>query len=149
MSRTRTRTHRPGTQGCLKHPPAGTVNRHFFEQDFIMNSKQLFAAAAIALIGSTSAFAQEATSDAWLNIAATKSRTQVAAELAQARQDGTTKAWSAGYIEKLKVSKTRAEVVVATLAARQTGELDTINSEVYAFNPQAVQAGVRLAKSGH
>lgn len=112
-----------------------------------MNSKQLFAAAALALIGSTGAYAQEATSDAWMNAAATKTRAQVATELAQARADGTTKAWSAGYIEKVEVSKTRAEIVAETLAARQSGELEAINGEVYAFNPQAAQSGVRLAKS--
>lgn len=111
-----------------------------------MNRKHIIVA-ALAIIGSTAAFAQEATSDAWMNAAATKSRAQVAAELAQARADGTTKAWSAGYIEKLKVSKTRAEVVSETLAARQSGELEAINGEVYAFNPQAAQAGSRLAKS--
>ena len=111
-----------------------------------MNSKQLFAAAAFALIGST-AFAQEATSDAWMNVASTKSTAQVAAELAQAKQDGSIKATSAGYNNPLGVSKTRAEVVAATLAARRSGELDAINSEAYAFNAGGTQAAVRLAQA--
>ena len=112
-----------------------------------MNTKHLIAAAAFALIGST-AFAQEATSDAWMNVASTKSTAQVASELAQARKDGTIKAWSAGYIEQVKVSKTRAQVVAETLAAIRGGEVAAIDSEAYAFNPQAgQQAGVRLAQS--
>ncbi|MBT9489833.1 MAG: DUF4148 domain-containing protein [Rubrivivax sp.] len=111
-----------------------------------MNTKHLIAAAALALIGST-AFAQEATSDAWMNVAATKSTAQVASELAQARKDGTIKAWSAGYFEPIKVSKTRAQVVAETLAAIRGGEVAVIDSEAYAFNPQASQAGVRLAQS--
>jgi Domain of unknown function (DUF4148) len=109
-----------------------------------MNTQQLIAAAALAFIGSTSAFAQEATADAWMNASVTKSRAEVQAELAQARKDGTIKFGSAGYIEPLKVSKTRAEVVAATLAARDSGEIDAINGEVYEFN---ARPAVRLAKS--
>lgn len=113
-----------------------------------MNSKHFFSAAAIAfaLTAATSAFAQEATSDDWMNASATKSRAQVQAELAQARQDGTIRAWSAGYMEPVKVSKTRAEVVAATLAARQSGEVAAINGEAYRFDSPAVTA-VRLAQT--
>ena len=111
-----------------------------------MNSKQLFAAAAFALIGSTS-FAQEATSDAWMNVSSIKSTAQVAAELAQAKQDGSIKASSAGYTNPVGVSKTRAEVMAETVAARRSGELDAINSEVYAFNAGGTQAAVRLAQA--
>lgn len=109
-----------------------------------MNAKTTLLALALAVTGSA-AFAQEATSDDWMNAAATKTRAQVQSELAQARKDGTIRSWSAGYIEPVKVAKTRAEVVSATLAARDSGELAAINGEVYQFN--RVPA-VRLAASG-
>lgn len=98
----------------------------------------------LALAGTTT-FAQEATSDDWMNVASTKSRSQVQAELQQARKDGTVRAWSAGYIEPLRVSRTRAEVVASTLAARDSGELAAINSEVYRFDPVPA---TRLASTG-
>jgi hypothetical protein len=104
--------------------------------EFVMQAKTLIAA-ALAFAG-TAAFAQEATSDAWMAAAATKSRAEVAAELQQARATGLTKSWSAGYIEPLKVSKTRAEVVAATLAARDSGELVAINAEAATFGPAGV-----------
>jgi hypothetical protein len=117
-------------------------------QEFTMNNKHFYSAAAIAfaLTAATSAFAQEATSDDWMNASATKTRAQVQAELTQARQDGTIRAWSAGYMEPVKSAKTRAEVVAATLGARQSGELAAIDSEAYRFSAPAVTA-VRLATS--
>ena len=108
-----------------------------------MNRKQFFAAAAIAVLG-TSAFAQEATPDTWRDVQLSKSRAEVQAELAQARQDGTIKAWSAGYIEPLKGSlKSRAEVRAEVELARHSGELQAINGEVYQFTPGG--SHVRLA----
>lgn len=111
-----------------------------------MQVKTFIAAAALAFVSATS-FAQEATSDAWMNASATKSRAEVLAELQQARASGLTKAWSAGYIEKLSASKTRAEVVAATIAARDSGEIEAIGGEAHAFNGQALQPAARLAKS--
>jgi lipopolysaccharide export system protein LptA len=49
-----------------------------------MNAKQLIAVSAIALLGANAAFAQEATSDAWMKVASTKSRAEVQAETAAA-----------------------------------------------------------------
>lgn len=111
-----------------------------------MQVKTLIAAAALAFVGAT-AFAQEATSDAWMAAPATKSRADVQAELQAARASGLTKSWSAGYIEKLAGTKTRAEVVAATIAARHSGELNAIDAEAQGFSAQPVQPGVRLAKS--
>lgn len=111
-----------------------------------MQVKTLIAAAALAFVGAT-AFAQEATSDDWKAIASSKSRAEVQAELQQARASGLTKSWSAGYVEKLNSSKTRAEVIAATIAARNSGELEAIDSEAFAFSAQPAQPGVRLAKS--
>lgn len=97
-----------------------------------MNAKSLFAAAALAAVGSL-AFAQEATSDAWMDASASQSRAQVQAQLAQARQDGTIKAWSAGYIEKTQAVKSREQVRNEVAMARASGELAAINSEVNSF----------------
>ena len=109
-----------------------------------MNTQQLIAVATLAFIGSAPAFAQEATSDAWMNASVTKSRAEVQAELFQARKDGTIKFSSSTYMEPLKVSRTRAEVVAAPLAARDSGEIDAINGEVYEFN---ARPALRLAQS--
>jgi hypothetical protein len=112
-----------------------------------MQAKTLIAAVTLALIGAAPAFAQEATSDAWMDIASSKSRAEVQTELQQARASGLTRSWSAGYIEPMKAGKTRAEVVSATLAARASGELEQIGAEAYAFSGQPLQPAVRLAKS--
>lgn len=121
--------------------PSTAIHR---QKAHTMTRKTLIVAATLAFAGAT-AFAQEATSDDWMAIPAVKSRAEVRAELAQARKDGTIRAWSAGYIESVKAPKTRAEVVSATLAARDSGELAAINGEVYRFS--RVPA-VRLAGSG-
>jgi hypothetical protein len=105
-----------------------------------MNRKQL-AALALALVGA-SAFAQEATPDTWQQVAATKSVAHVRAELAQARQDGTIKSWSAGYIEKVPAVKSREQLRAEVAAARRTGELDAIDSEAFAFAPAAAPTTV-------
>ena len=106
-----------------------------------MNRNHLLAAVAIALAGS-SAFAQEATPDTWQQVAATKSVEQVRTELAQARKDGTIRSWSAGYIEKLPAVKSRDQLRAEVAAARRSGELDSIDSEAYAFAPATVPTTV-------
>ena len=45
-----------------------------------MNAKQLIAVSALAFVGANAAIAQEATSDAWMKVASTKSRDEVRAE---------------------------------------------------------------------
>lgn len=100
-----------------------------------MNRKSLLSLAtvAVALIGSGAAFAQEATSDAWMQAAATKSRAQVYAELQQARKDGTIRAWSAGYNNPVLTSAPRAAVQAEALAARRNG--NGYDVEAHAFAP--------------
>lgn len=108
-----------------------------------MNTRQRLASVAIAAFAAmagTTAFAQEATSDAWMNAASTKTRAAVQAELKQARADGSIRFASAGYMEKLASTKTREAVKAETLAARASGELQHINAPVYGFEP--VQATV-------
>ncbi len=103
-----------------------------------MNTRQRLASVAIAAVAAfsgTAAFAQEATSDAWMNAASTKTRAEVQAELQQARADGSIRFSRAGYIETLKSTKSRDAVTAETLAARSTGELAHINAEVYGYVP--------------
>jgi len=108
-----------------------------------MNRKPLLSVAtfAAALLGAGAAFAQEATSDAWMQAAMSKSRTQVQAELQQARKDGTIRATAAGYMEPFKPVATRTAVQTAAMAAMRNGELDRIDAEAHAF----VQPGVQVA----
>ena len=76
-----------------------------------MNTRTLITIAAFATFAvSGSAFAQEATSDAWMNAAATKKRAQVGVELQQARADGSIKAGSAGYFNSTSTKRPRARV---------------------------------------
>lgn len=92
--------------------------------------KNLIAAVALtfAAVGS---FAQEATSDRWMNEGASQTtRAQVQAEAARARAAGELKVLRAGYLDSVKTPVTRAEVVAATLAARQSGEQAAIDAEV-------------------
>jgi len=104
-----------------------------------MNRKQVIAGLAFAAIGSA-AFAQEATSDAWMNAASSRSSDQVRAELFQARKDGSIKATSAGYMEKTVSVKSRQEVSAEAIAARHSGELAALGGEAQAFAPAARQA---------
>ena len=112
-----------------------------------MKTYALIAAVALTLAGS--AFAQEATSDAWMGAAATKSRAEVQAELQQARATGLTKSWSAGYMEKLNSTASRSDVALAARSARANGELDRINAEAWHFDGQlpAAKADTRLAQA--
>ena len=47
-----------------------------------MNAKQLIALSAVAFLGANAAFAQEASSDAWMKVASSKSRAEVRTEVA-------------------------------------------------------------------
>ncbi len=112
-----------------------------------MKTSSLIAAVALAFAGSS--FAQEATSDAWMGAAATKSRAEVQAELQQARASGLTKSWSAGYMEKMSSSSSRADVALAARSARSSGEIDRINAEAWHFENQlpSAKADTRLAQA--
>jgi Domain of unknown function (DUF4148) len=112
-----------------------------------MKTSSLIAAVALAFAGT--AFAQEATSDAWMYAGATLTRAQVQADLQQARASGLTKVWSAGYIEKLGSSQSRAEVALATRAARASGEADRIGAEAWNFGESlpSAKADTRLAQA--
>lgn len=95
-------------------------------------TKQLIAAGLLAAFG-TVAFAQEAYPDTtWLTPSSTKSRTDVGAELAQAKADGSIKSGDIGYNFVAKFStKSREQVKAETMAAKASGEFDAINKEGY------------------
>jgi hypothetical protein len=101
-----------------------------------MNATRTLLAAALAIAAVGPVAAQEADSDAWMNVTSTKTRAQVQDELAQARADGSIKVLSLGYLPSIPVasSKTRAEVVASVQAARRSGELDRILAEAYDFD---------------
>jgi hypothetical protein len=114
-------------------------------QGIVMNRNHLLSALVLAVAGS-SAFAQEATSDNWQQVAAVKSVEQVRSELAQARKDGSIKSWSAGYIETVASTKSRDQLRAEVAAARRSGELDSIHGEAYAFAPAATPSTVLASK---
>ena len=51
-----------------------------------MNAKQVIVVSALAFLGANAAIAQEATSDAWMKVASTKSRAEVQAAAKSADQ---------------------------------------------------------------
>ncbi|MEO7244674.1 MAG: DUF4148 domain-containing protein [Rubrivivax sp.] len=107
-------------------------------------TRTLIALATFTFAAAGSAFAQEATSDAWMHASTTKTVAQVHAELVQARADGSIKAVSIGYIDKLVSSQPRADVAAAASQALRSGEIDRLNAEAYAFQRPAGEAAVGL-----
>lgn len=113
-----------------------------------MNTRNILAIATFALAAGGSAFAQEATSDAWMDAASTKSRADVMAELKQARADGSIRAVSAGYLNPIVSQKSRADVRAEVLAAARSGELQRVDAEAYAFDGQVSPAATtRVAQA--
>jgi hypothetical protein len=113
-----------------------------------MNRKTLLSVTtfAIALLGAGSAFAQEATSDAWMQTTMNKSRAQVYGELQQARKDGTIRATSLAYIEPFTPVATRAAVHADAAAALRSGEQAVIGAEAHAFvQPRFIASPVLFA----
>ena len=104
-------------------------------------TRQLIAATAIALLGTGTAFAQEATPDTWTAVHSSQTRAAVVADLATARQGGQANVWTEGYIEPVRASTVlRADVRQLTLQAIRSGEVKAINAEVAGVSPAAVQA---------
>jgi hypothetical protein len=86
---------------------------------------------ALALAAAGAAYAESPTIDNYLHVQSTKTRTEVATELAQAKRDGSIKAWSTSYnpLALMKSTKTRTEVVAELKAAQTSGELSALTSE--------------------
>lgn len=112
-----------------------------------MNTRTLIALATLAFTGA--AFAQEATSDEWMNVVSSKSRSQVLAELAQAQADGSIAATRDGYLEVLASRRTRAEVRRETLAALRNGEYARLNAEAHDFGDTPALGRIYLAQTLH
>ena len=103
--------------------------------------RHFLAASAIALLGTGTAFAQEATPDTWTAVHGNQTRAAVVAELAAARNAGQLRVSTEGYIEPVQASTVqRADVRQATLQAIRSGEVKAINAEVAGVSPAAVQA---------
>jgi predicted transglutaminase-like cysteine proteinase len=114
-----------------------------------MNTTKLISALAFATIGmgaASAALAQEATSDAWMASGSTLTRAAVQADLAKARADGGLRFAQLGFIEATASTQSREAVRQATLAARQNGELKSINAEVYGFVQPASVSLARAAR---
>ena len=110
-------------------------------------TRSLLIAIALTAAAAGSTFAQEPVPDAWLQgVSSSKTRAEVGAELAAARQSGLTKAWSAGYIEPVRSPALRAEVQARTLQAIQSGELKAINAEVYGYSAIPAQRVSQAAR---
>jgi len=116
-----------------------------------MNATRTLLAAALAIAAVGPVAAQEAESDAWMNIQSTKTHAQVQAELAQARADGSIQRLSLGYLPSIPAAsaKTRADVVASVIEARRSGELDRIQAEAYGFDAALpVQGDTQVAHAG-
>ncbi|HEX7384609.1 MAG TPA: hypothetical protein VF291_09860 [Burkholderiaceae bacterium] len=97
------------------------------------NLMMTLAVAAFAVLAAGSAFADDPTPDTSAAVVSQKSRAQVAGELAQARRDGSAKAWSFAYQNQLQnrvaSTKSRAELKAEVRAARASGELNAFVGE--------------------
>jgi hypothetical protein len=83
-----------------------------------------------AIIGSTigfGAFAQEASSDAWMHVAASKSRLQVT-------QPGPVASSEAYDFSGIGSDKTRGQVLSELTSAKMSGEFDALNGEAQRFD---------------
>ena len=89
------------------------------------------ALATVLLTVAGAAFADDITPDTYNAVPSVKTRAQVQAELAQAKQDGSIKVWSITYnpLTKLVSTKTRGQVASELQAAREDGEYAALNSE--------------------
>lgn len=92
-----------------------------------MNVKQLIAVSALAFLGTQAAFAQEATSDRWMDAQATKSRAEVVAEVQRTDRD-VLAAGEASVFPELAADATRSRADVRAQAQRHAGlAIDPLN----------------------
>jgi len=112
-----------------------------------MNAITLLAAAALTFAAAGSVSAQEAESDAWMQIASTQTRAQVQAELSRAQADGSLNALSRGYLPSVgPAQRSRDEVVAEIAEARDSGAYERFHAEAYDFCATEIdQADVAVA----
>lgn len=102
-----------------------------------MNAKSLIAAAAIALVASPMAFAQDAP--------VAKTRAEVQAELAQARANGSLNFGDreVGNFEPIASTKSRAQAQAELAQARADGSLNAVSTESYGVPAPAAAASTK------
>jgi hypothetical protein len=94
-----------------------------------MNTQQLIAITTLAFAGSA-AFAQEATSDAWMQVAGTQTRSAVTADVAQARAEGSLQQGGEATVfsvRPLASNISRDEVRAEARAAVRDSTIDVYN----------------------
>jgi hypothetical protein len=82
--------------------------------------KLLLAGFLAALTGATWA---QGFSEAWMNVPSTKARADLQAEVAKARSDGSMSVWAEGYIQPMKSTRSRAQVLADVTEGRAKGEV--------------------------
>jgi len=101
-----------------------------------MNRNTFIAAVVLSVAAAGPVSAQEAESDAWMTIESTQTRAQVQADLARARQDGSLRQLSLGYLPSVAVSRPRDMVEAEVIAAGGV----RLHAEAYDFFAEDVPA---------
>jgi len=92
-----------------------------------------FIAALLVTTSGVSAYAQEATSDAWMNVHSTTSREAVQQDLHQAKLEGLIPGEAHKFVA-MPSSQSRADVRASLNASKVSGEFDVLQGEVYSFS---------------
>jgi hypothetical protein len=93
-----------------------------------------FIAALLATTFGAGAYAQEATSDAWMNVHSTTSREAVQQDLRQATIEGLIPGEAHKFVA-MPSSQSRADVRASLNASKISGEFGVLQAEVYSFTP--------------
>src|SRR4029453_14641427 len=96
-------------------------------KDSTMNTRHFIAAILVTTFGA-GAYAQEATSDAWMGVPSTASREAVKHELSQAPRIGEAYLFTAP-----PSSQSRQDVRAGLDASKLSGEFGVLQAEVYSF----------------
>src|SRR4051794_24060446 len=97
-----------------------------------MTSRHFIATLLVTTFGA-GAYAQEATSDAWMKVLSTTSREAVQQDLHQTKLEGLIP----GEVHKfvaMQSSQSRADVRASLNASKISGELGVLQAEVYSFS---------------
>lgn len=101
-----------------------------------MNTTRQLIVILVGTVVGTGAFAQEATSDAWMKVAPTLGRDAVIQELVQARADRSIESLGEAYnfVAQGAPGKSREQVRAELMAAKASGEFGALNAEVRGFD---------------
>ena len=92
-----------------------------------MNTRHFIAAILVTTFGA-GAYAQEATSDAWMGVPSTTSREAVQQELRQAQRIG-----EAHLFVATPSSQSREDVRAGLISSKRSGEYRALQAEAYGF----------------